>query len=443
MILTAEEYNRGFLDFDATIPAGGSVNLWARTSDGTEDPNEWTGPYPNPNGNKVLSPPKRYMQLRINLERGPDPFSSPVLTKVRWDRSGVTHVFPGSLGWLGEPRKLVLGRDYGCSYRIVLRPRKAAWSEPFVLIDRTVRIRFWNEPITGHRVSGFDAANLDSNDNPVVEGQVEEITSEGAVIELLATVPTKSEEEGREQAKAQVEAIAGLLSLWGGEQVLGKTVFEDYYFSPPADPEQGEVPITVKALKPFSFNLETLGVADVALERLRSSPIGGSVVLALRWFAKALTSDTPVDAFISHFVGVEALVDGYFDSLEPPPARAQAQELRNYLETCSPKIDDRLKQFVLERVADFPLTAKFDTYIQARFGKDKAKSQEFRPLNRLRSELLHGKLQSVSPHQVGEMRRLLEDCLAKELRLESAVEVRHKTPAVLQALLRYALVPKS
>jgi hypothetical protein len=443
MILTKEEYARGFLDFDASIPEGGAVNIWTRTSDGPHDPGIWTGPYSNPDGNKVQSPSKQYMQIRINLERGPNPRVSPVLTKARWDRNGLTYIFPGKDGWLGEPRKLILGRDYGCSYRIVFRPRKSTWKEPFVLMDGTTRIRFWNEPITGHLVSGFDAADFDAMGNPILEGGVEEITSEGPVIEVLATVPTMNEEEGKERAKAQVEAIAGLLGLWGGEQVLGETVFEDYYFSSPTDPEQGEVPIGVSALEPFEIHQDKLGVAETALEELRSSPISGSVKLALRWFGKALTTSSPVDAFISHFVGLEALVDGYFDSIDPSPVREQTKLLREYFEAASPKIDQSLKWFVIERVADFPLSAKFDTYLQARSGRNEAESREFRGLNRLRGEILHGKLQTISLQQVRQVRRLLEECLAKELHLEFYVETRHRSPTVLQALLRYALVSKA
>ena len=67
MILTCEEYSRGFIDFDADLPYGCNVELWVRTADQIGDDSEWTGPYVSPEGSKVLSPKKKYMQLNIKL----------------------------------------------------------------------------------------------------------------------------------------------------------------------------------------------------------------------------------------------------------------------------------------------------------------------------------------------------------------------------------------
>lgn len=95
MILTAEEYARGFIDFDAVLPQGCTVELWTRTADGPEDEGEWAGPYSTPEGSKVLSPPKPYMQLGVGLKRGDDPTKTPILSKVRWERDGDTYIWPG------------------------------------------------------------------------------------------------------------------------------------------------------------------------------------------------------------------------------------------------------------------------------------------------------------------------------------------------------------
>lgn len=440
MILTEEEYSKGFLDFDASIPPGGEIGVWTRTRGHSDESAEWFGPYTSSSGNKVNSDAQTYMQVRIDLKRGPDPHQSPVLKKIRWERDGLTHIFPGLQGWNGPPRKLSLGRDYGASYRVVYHPSKAVWDNPFVLIDQMVRIRFWNSPITGHRVTGFDDIEIDSDGNAVVEGQVEEVTSEGSVIEILATVPTENEQEGREQAKAQVEAIVGLLGLWGGEQLLGKIVFEDFYFTTPEDPEQGEIHIPFNAPLPVTVTQDGLDVAQSSLDALRSSSIGGSIGLALRWYAKGLSSNSPVDEFISYFVGIEALANGYFDSLEPSPIREQAQELQEYFDSASPEVNGPLRSLALERLTDFPLSTKFDSYAESRFGVDADRSREFRRLNRIRGEILHGKLQDLTMNDLGQTRRLLENHLAAELHLESAVNERHDAPTVLQATLRYALI---
>jgi hypothetical protein len=103
LILTAEEYSRGFIDFDAVLPEGCTVELWTKTADQPGETAEWTGPYSVPEGAKVLSQPKRYMQLKIGMHRGEDPTKSPILKKVRWERDGVTFIWPGPTGYFYGP----------------------------------------------------------------------------------------------------------------------------------------------------------------------------------------------------------------------------------------------------------------------------------------------------------------------------------------------------
>jgi len=119
LILTAEDYARGFIDFDADLPEGCVVELWTRAADQPENDTEWDGPYSTPGGAKVLSQPKPYIQLRVELRRGEDPTKTPVLKKVRWERDGQTFIWPGPIGFNGPPGPLSLGRDYGVSYRVV------------------------------------------------------------------------------------------------------------------------------------------------------------------------------------------------------------------------------------------------------------------------------------------------------------------------------------
>jgi len=149
LILTAEEYARGFIDFDAVLPEGCAVELWTRTSDQLGDDAEWTGPYSIPEGAKVLSRPEPHMELRVGLKRGDDPTKTPILYKVRWERDGQAFIWPGPAGFNGPPGPLSLGKDYGVSYRLVFQPQRASWSEPFVIMGHKVRIRFWKGGIKG------------------------------------------------------------------------------------------------------------------------------------------------------------------------------------------------------------------------------------------------------------------------------------------------------
>jgi len=440
LILTAEEYARGFIDFDAVLPEGCAVELWTRTADEPGEEAEWTGPYSTPEGSKVLSLPKPYMQLRVGLKRGDDPTKTPILNKVRWERNGEVFIWLGSLGFNGPPGPLSLGRDYGVSYRLVVQPQRANWSEPFVIIGHRARIRFWKGSIKGHKISGFHDAEPMPGGTFSVEGAIEEVEAEGDAVEVLASIPGKNEEQAKEEAKNHVESVVGLLALCFGEQILGKPIFAEYYFSS-ATGEQGHIHVPVKHLIEVSVERSLASLVDEPLAKLYHSAIGSSIGMALRWYAASLNSDSPVDKYIAYFVGLEALASGYFASIDPKPVREDCAQLKEYFAKARPPINQRLRDVVLSSMADFPLSIKFDKYWKSRFGHETRESREFSKLNRLRSELLHGKARSVTSQQVNSVKTLLEKALAREFGLDNIVTTRQSGPKLLDFILSYAIVP--
>ena len=441
LILTAEEYERGFIDFDAILPHDCEVELWTRTTDQPTDDAEWTGPYITPTGAKVLSPPKPYMQLSFRLKRGDDPTKTPILKKVRWERDGQVFIWPGPMGFNGPPSPFSLGRDYGVSYRLAFQPKRATWSQPFVIINRTARIRFWKGGIKGHDISGFRNAEPTTEGTFSVEGGITEIEAAGDTIEVLVTVSEDNEERSKEIAKGQVESIVGLLALCFGEQILGKPIFADYYFSN-VKGEQGTIPIPVKHLLALSIDKNLAVPVDEALAGLHGSTIGASIGMALRWYAAGLSSESPVDAFIAYFVGLLALCSGNFASIEPKPVRKEYNQLQKYFDKAQPKINTRLRDIVLDRIADFPLTMKFQTYWESRFGQMTRESNQFSEYNRLRSRLFHGSVRTVTLQQIDSVKTLLEKSLAKEFGIDDLVRTRHSGPTLLELALTYATVPQ-
>ena len=440
LLLTAEEYARGFIDFDAVLPEGCKVELWTRTADQPGDEAEWNGPYSTLEGAKVLSPPKPHMQLCVGLKRADDPTKTPILNKVRWERDGKTFIWPGPVGFNGPPGPLSLGRDYGVSYRLVFRPQRASWPEPCAIIGHKVRIRLWKGGIKGHQISGFHDAEPTSEGTFSVEGTIEEVEAEGDIVEVLATIPGNYEEPAKEAAKNHVESIVGLLALCFGEQILGKPIFAEYYFSS-AEGEQGDIHVIVKHLVEVSIDKSLASIADEPVASLYNSTIGPSLGMALRWYAAGLNSDSPVDAYISHFVGLEALASGYFASIIPKPVREEYSHLKKYLAEARPTLDHRLRDIVLSLIADFPLSTKFEEYWKSRFGHETCESREFSKLNRLRSELFHGRARYVTSQQVNSVKTLLEKSLAREFGLENIVHTRQSGPKLLEFILSYITVP--
>ncbi len=440
MILTEEEYLRGFIDFDADLPEGCTVELWTRTSDQPSEEADWTGPYVNPAGAKVLSLAKPYLQLRIGLKRGEDPTKTPVLKAVRWERNGKTFIWPNRSGFYGSPERFSLGRDYGVSYRLAFQPQRATWHEPFIIIGHRARIRFWKGGIKGHEISGFQHAEPTTEGTFSVEGNIKEVEADGDIVEVLVTVQGNNDEQAKESAKSQVESVIGLLALCFGEQILGKAIFADFYFSS-ATGEQGDIPVPVRHLLDVSIDKNYAISADKALAGLHDLAICTPTSMALRWYAAGLSSESPVDAFISYFVGLEALSSGYFASIDPKPVRKEYTKVSEYFEKAKPAIDVGLKQIVLGRMADFPLSMKFNAYWKMRFGQETRESREFSRFNRLRSELLHGRVRSVTLQQVNAVRTLLEKALAREFGLENLMDKRQSGPSLLEFALTYLVVP--
>jgi hypothetical protein len=442
LILTADEYSKGFVDFDAVLPEGCTVELWIRTANTPEEDDEWTGPYSEPSGCKILAPAKQYFQLRMNLKRGEDPTKSPIVKGIRIDRAGQSYIWPGPRGFNGPPKMLRLGRDYGCSYRLIFRPQKAIYPESLVLIKDKMRIRFWKEGIIGYEISGFQEKILDSDGRESIEGGgVKEVTFEGDIVEILATVAIDDEAKGMKIAKMQVESIMGLLALCFGGEILGEILSEEYHFSN-ASGEQGAVPIPVQPKELKSIDKDSASFVDNTLTELFLADINPSANLALRWYAKGLLSTSTADAFIAYFIGIEALASGYFASITPAPIRDIHEQLERYLEKSQPPIDPELRQTILERVEDFPLNDKFNIYWKACFQGAINKNREFSKLKRIRDAILHGSAQVVTPAQTNSARTLLENLLGYELKLSSLINERQAGPKVFEIILRYALTDR-
>ncbi len=443
MILTTEEYARGFIDFDAVLPKDCIIELWTRTADTQEENSEWTGPYSKPDGSKVLALPKPYMQLQVQLKRGDDPTKTPVLAKVRWERDGNTYIWPGQNGFVGPPGPLSLGRDYGISYRLVFQPKRAVWPDPFVIISKTMRIRFWKGGLKGHDISGFKDAQLGPNDTLSIEGSIKEVEAKGDIVEILATIaenPENSKEQTKEAAKNQVESVVGLLALCFGEQILGNPIFAEYYFSSAAG-EQGHIHIPVKHLIELSIEQNLGSVIEEPLSTLYRSSMSPSIRIALRWYAAGLNSGSLIDAYISYFVSLEALATGYFAAITPKLVRKEYNQLKKYFSVARPSIDRRLKEITLGRIADFPLSSKFEEYWRSRFVHKTRESSEFPKLNRIRNDLLHGSARFVATNELSVVKGLVERLLAKELGLESIISNRQSGPKLLELVLTYLTVP--
>lgn len=332
-----------------------------------------------------------------------------------------------------------MGRDYGVSYRIVFKPKQAAWSESYVIVEPSIRVRFSKESIRISKVSGFERAEPDNDGKISVEGAIEDVEVKGDFIELLVTVPGDFNDETKEAAKADVESAIGLLALCFGEQIIGEPISAEYYFSS-ATGEEGHIPVDVKHLVDISLNIDSAALGERSLSVFHSSPIRSAISMALRWYAAGLQNKSLVDKYISLFVGIEALASGYFASIDPKPTRREFVQLKDYFAKAKPPVDNRVRDIVLSLLADFPLSMKFVKYWESRFGNETTESKQFSSLYRLRNQLIHGSVLSVSARDVNRVKSLLEKSLARELTIDEVVATRQSEPKLFGSVLSYKMI---
>jgi len=424
MILTREEYRSGFISFDGTIPPGGEIAIWTATTDDPSEEAQWAGPYTNPAGAKVSSPPKRYYRLKMGMSRGPDPHQTPILTKVRWERDGVTAIWPGPSGFNGPPGHLVIGRDLGCSYRLVLKPKNAYWPESVTVLDDNFRVRLWKEPIKGFAVSGFSKFQPSAETDKIeMFGELAMTNTQGDVVEVAVTVPGDGE-AAMQSARNQAESLLGFVAFNLGEGVTGEPVIEEYSIAGP-EGELGEVRIPVRQVEPATFILDP----DVAALGLGSAAGAGTqlvrpeerVYVALRWMYKGYTSTSLVDAFLAFIFGLEVLAAGWFASLRPTPVRQDYSKLRTYFDTASASLPSRLVSRVLARLSDFPLEEKLERYWHHH--SLHAPAKPLGELVGLRNKIAHGAVSSVESRVVAAARDALKAALSAELGFDPAPKV--------------------
>ena len=202
MFLTREEYAGGYLDGDADIPPGGSVTVEVQSWAGPGLPPTVQGPY-GVEGSVLDEPIGDSISYRIGMTRGLDPTQTPVLRRIRLERDGRTLIFTPPT-W-GHP-VMSLGRDFGTSCRLIIKPNQASWDQSVVLLLEDIRIRFWLEPLRLSQMSKATPTEVDGDGQLIVQTKLDDTYSEGSVIEILVT---QIDEYGDRPASRQESAPRG------------------------------------------------------------------------------------------------------------------------------------------------------------------------------------------------------------------------------------------
>ena len=454
MRLTADEYERGLLSWDATTPPGTAILpetiSWAEAPPaGFPDGLTWNGPYTNPNGSIVQSAALQHRQLRVGLKTS-DPTKTPILRQIRWETPDGVQLGVES----GRaPHFVRVARRPGFACRIAVRPRAGSWAIPQVILDMAneLRVRFVQGRIRGTSLRPFDHYEIEEGKAILQGGQSEVVELDGTFLEVHATVdqPGLTFEDGTELARANCLAALGLIALVCGEQVLGDIVLEDSVETS-ADGENGADKIPVTAVFPNVVGEQQFELVDKSLQWASSSGGDGNrtargVHLALRWYLKALLADTPFDRFTSCFLGLETLATSYAVDFPPSTRRPEAEKFDDLVAAARAsgfEADSQMVNAVKSLLNDFPLAAKFARLRQAldsSLGDAKSDLETFDAGRAARNRVLHGEQVEIPHDMASRVRDLLERLIGSLIGTDRAE--RFPTPYFVK--LDFAWAPPS
>jgi len=422
MRLTAEEYERGVVSWNADVPTGAAVEPETATWDGPRPAElEWSAPYTDQTGSLVTSPVREHGQLRITM-RNTDPSTTPILREIRWERPEGVQIGVA----FRSPAFVRVARCAGFACRWILRPRAATWEVPQVFLDmgNKVRVRFIDGKVRGTQIQPFDRFEVASNAEVTLAGGGSAVVEqEGQFLEVHATVdePGLTFDDGTAKATANCQAVLGLLALICGEQVVGEPLLQDVVETRP-DAEHGADRIPVTALFPRTVEEEQYEAIDRSLHWPTEYVNGDrrmarGLHLAFRWYLRAVTSDNPFDQFTNCFMALETLASSYHADSPPETARPESsafQQLVDAARAAGFTPDARMCSQVKGVLGDFPLAAKFARLrgsLNAQLGDPARDSEIFKTARGVRNRVLHGEQTDVTHQQASETRNLLERVL--------------------------------
>lgn len=440
MLLSEEQFDRGFIDFDAELPPGGMIKLFVKTRDAnTGSESEWSGPHADQSGEILNSPAGSSFKLKIESERGPDPYRTTRLTKVRIDRTTGTFLWPGPAGFTGPPI-VTRARDFGYSHRILFRPILHSFSVPFVIVSPTLRIRVTNTSTRGMVATADVTATQVTESSTELYADVRDEEFSGPLVELVATTPLNvAEHDGTQAAREMAESAAGLLGLTLGESFIDSVLHrEDLKVEPAA--ATGTVQWEQKYAEP-EYSLENIPTRHFeSFQQLSQFDSSNALIFGLRWYLKGLTDVTQADAFLALFLGIDAIVSKWFSEIDPKPQRDEFIKLQRHFTQHGSDLSEAVRRAALSRLSDFPLTHKFVRYWQENIGEMTSESESFSRLNRLRARLAHGTPDPITDADLHDARMILSTLLANNLNVDASAGPIWPTRKLLLTL-EYMLSP--
>lgn len=192
-------------------------------------------------------------------------------------------------------------------HRLVVETPYLEWTDSSVLRADFTEVRFVLGTVRGELVEPIEQVQLAPDHFAIIGGGGGQREISGRFIEIVTS--------GTSLADAELRAysILGLVALCVGEHAIGRVRFSESSISNVSGQE------VYKSILTHSYTPQTLypAVKSFVHDRLptifglKSTKKTECLVLALRWYEHGLRATGPVDAVLSHFIGIEKILAAY------------------------------------------------------------------------------------------------------------------------------------
>lgn len=409
MILTAEEYRRGFVKWQIDAPST------IQTANAVES---WSYPLADPTGTLVETNRALGNQIRINCG-DVSALSRPFWVRWEWADSDDIHFAHWDdqndvIENVGVP-------SFGRFHRLVMATPYLDWDK-----DSIIRI---GDAVLRMRTTGFtEVASSQYEEHHqnkstfVVELGTERIAGKSIEIIVPATSPEQDPMDG-------AFAAAGLLALVLGDGAAGQIVTSQGLQCEPdtvgthvAQELLDVLPLSPPGVlrAPRKIKNEVLPAIEQGLMALFDPiPRDASMLIALRWFEHGIRVRGSADTLLAHYIGIEVIATAFAKErkLQSPLIKiASDVKSRRLLE---PLLDSYEQSLVdrLENRVIYPQLSILDrvNFLLNELGIDDDAFAVFTRLYNVRNPMTHGSSVFVTPEDAQDAQKLLATILKRRL----------------------------
>jgi hypothetical protein len=282
------------------------------------------------------------------------------------------------------------------------------WDADLVWRRDGVLTRLVTGNIQGETSGGLNPVNSVDGKIALI-GNQETVTATGRFIELVTPG------DSPEQAELHAHSLLGLLALVLGQNVLGRVLFSEPWFTEPAT--QLGVAMVLGSEVPRQAAVNEFDRLDALIaEAIRDGQIERARLISLRWYERGFRAREPLDMLLSFYIGLESLVAAFYKARAPLPVEQQREEenqaILNQVRSLGKVVIARVSQ----RIRGASIREQFEHYAKSH-GFAEAELANFAKIKKLRDDAVHGDPVDISSETAREAERLLRIMLKAEFDL--------------------------